>query len=364
MKLNLTMGNGFKTMGWELRPLNDAPVHDHTMVVPKRFFARWLARARGPGLEVRGSFNTKVSSDVSGELVGFDKNLFINSNLSYLWNTMADPLTIFIVAYSGLTIAQALKERDQACNTAAELVEYVIGHGTTVKLLDTQCGGGDDDKKDDQDEDKVDERPIKASIDSIDVSKLRSWHKSKLTIAEAYALLWQNDDDGAVRIQTVNEYRTIANFVAAHIVDLLLLGLAKVVFDETKRKYRIVALQKLEHKEPTRYDMTKYPPTFESNIFDQRYPSNDDGAVMAPDDNLSRCKPTEFILDMLACVTAQRITRKKGPVGLSDFIKYFFGAAGLLEFIRKDMFTSLVGRGIVSTEKRKIGLLGYSAGFF
>ena len=296
-----------------------------------------------------------------------------------------DPVTGIIILTVGVSAVQAADALEKALNEAYNIITYnlVETGGDALNECLKATRPGNDNAAGHAEDSVVSPASNLLLIDHIDVGQLRKcWgSKSNLTMAESFALLWQNDVDGSVSMEndTRYPYSCLANLVAAHIIDLLLLGYIKLVKDTQKDKYRIVALTKLQKPQQDKIIVSLFPfkmrrakdkvdqETIIANADDIFAAEHEEETSSASAANYSnRCKATEVILEVLQLEQDRRYKSKGGKgspfIGLKEFMSSLFNKEVLLDFIKKDIFVNLIQRGILTEDKRKLGLLGFKAG--
>ncbi|CAB9521465.1 expressed unknown protein [Seminavis robusta] len=162
--------------------------------------------------------------------------------------------------------------------------------------------------------------------DSVDVntdSSLRSWHRSNLSFGEAYALLWQQDDQGG-RISHSEDSN--ARLMAAHLIDLLFAGRVKLYWG------------------------------FKTSLLKGQYGKL---RLMISSTNGVEVAATTKLLQHLGGYQDERRASGKNPISLNDFILLHIGDAnfekrkGIGYELEKETFGELISRGILTEEKKK-----------
>lgn len=147
---------------------------------------------------------------------------------------------------------------------------------------------------------------------------IRAWHRAHLSLGEAFALLWQQDDQGGVVER--NEH-TGARFLAAHLVDLLLAGRIKLLWDAPEGKKKQLSFMVVS-TEPVSVEAT-----------------------------------TIFLQELYTQQEKRRVVKKKKYAkSIYKFLDEHCDDSSKEEIggrLEKDTFAGLVERGILTKEKQK-----------
>lgn len=160
------------------------------------------------------------------------------------------------------------------------------------------------------------------AVSTSDHDGARAWHRSNLSLAEAYALLWQQDDKGGTVKRSDDSN---ARLFAAHMIDLILAGRIQLFWSTKTRFLQVGAYKKLR--------------------------------IMVASTESVSVSATSTLLQHLKVLQENRRKKGKNPISLQNFIRDHIGDSefhrGIGYELEQQTFANLVERGILDKEKRK-----------